>query len=194
MEQDEIRREAERVDLLVEIARDLQSNGTLPEPNIILNEARVRLATKAYFVLNDAYHRWRIEPGHNTQPPKIAAMQALCIIRVQPFRVLYPDNATTIAEARPNEIFALAIAMAILKIDMQDSGDEKTNQRLRILELLCAYECDSFEAVIEDANYRFHRERKDYNCNILDVDKPKIDSLITIFELMAEVADLRSKH
>lgn len=185
-DQDERIGETERAALLVDIARDLQDSGALPRDRIVLREARIAYAVHAYFVLNDAYHRWRIEDGHNTQPAKIAALQCLCIIRFVPFRLLEPDNAETVAEAKCNEIFCMAIAAALLGIEIRELTTEKRDQYLRILDLLTAFECETIEPVIQATNYQIKRERNEYNLAILEADKPKIDAIITIFELLME--------
>lgn len=191
-EQNDLLRQKERAEFLVEIARDLQASGVLPQNRLALREARVRLATHSYFALNDAYHRWRIEDGHNTQPPKIAALQCLCIMRIEPFGLVEPDNAQTISEARPNEIFALSVAAGILGFSVDDFSKEKLDQWLRILNLLSEVTCESIEPVIQDAAYEIKREIKEYNLVIFDVDKYKIDMLVTLFELLAENAKLKS--
>jgi hypothetical protein len=193
-QQDERVREAQREEFLIGIARDLQSSGILPEARLALREGRVRLATRSYFVLNEAYHRWRIEEGHYTQPPKIAALQSLCIMRIEPFRLIEPGNALTTAEARPNEIYAVAVASAILGIPINKQGQEKTDQWLRILDLWSSYTCESIESIIQDAEYQISRNRTDYRINILDVDMPRINSLVTIFELLLENSVLRSRR
>jgi hypothetical protein len=114
-------------------------------------------------------------------------------MRIEPFRLLEPDNALTIAESRPNEIFSVAVASAMLRINVGELTRERTDQWLRILDLLSSYTCETIELVIQNANYQIKREREEYRLDILEVDKPRIDSLITIFELLMENSKLRSE-
>jgi hypothetical protein len=192
-DEDDRAREKERAEFLIGIANDLQSSGALPSTSIILRLERVKLATHAYFILNDAYHRWRIEEGHFTQPPKIAALQSLCIMRVQPFRLAHPANATTIAEARSNEIFSLAAAGAILQVNVGTLTAARIDQWLRILDILSRVNCETIEQVIATVNMQIKRDRHDYSLSILEQDKPHIDVLITIFELLRDNAAIKAK-
>jgi hypothetical protein len=184
-------RAQERAAFLVEIARDLQSSGVLPKDRIALIESRIAAAVYAYFALNDAYKKWRIEDGHNTQPPKIAALQSLCIIRFSPFKVVHPEDARTVAEARANEIYCVAIMAAILGFDLLELSEERKNQYIRIIDLLNSMEIETIEPVIQDLNYEIKRDFGTYQLAILPSDRPKIEAIITICELLMENAALR---
>jgi hypothetical protein len=74
-----------RAEVLADIAADLQKDQVLPPDRIVLRAGRISVITKSYFVLRNAYCRWRIAPGHKVQLPKLAALQSLCIKRVEPF-------------------------------------------------------------------------------------------------------------
>jgi len=80
----------------------------------------------------------------------------------------------------------MAIAAALLGIEIRELTTEKRDQYLRILDLLTAFECETIEPVIQATNYQIKRERNEYNLAILEADKPKIDAIITIFELLME--------
>lgn len=183
--------ETERYDFLMEIANDLQDADVLPRSAIVLRGARLKLATHSYFVLNDAYHRWRIEDGHYTQPPKIVALQCLCVLRMQPFLPLDFRDVHSVAEARANEIFCLAYACAVLGVDMNELSVDSKDRWLRILDILNRSNCETIELVVETANQRIIRKRNEYHLAIIDSDKAYIDALITIFELLSDNAKLR---
>lgn len=116
----DIARMQERAEFLQEIAIDLLDT-VFSDGTIVLRRPRIQLATKGYFILNTCYKKWRIEEGHYTQEPKIAALQCMSIATFEPFRVANPTDVRTIAEARSNEIYSLACAAAILEIQIDGS-------------------------------------------------------------------------
>jgi hypothetical protein len=94
------------------------------------------------------------------------------------------DDAQSVAEARCNEIFALAAATAALGIKIADLQAKNHDRWLRMLDILSRSECETIEPVIIDVNSSIDRDVEDYNIQILERDYQTIDSLITIFEFM----------
>lgn len=176
---------SERIEFLLNIAQELIQRGILPDDRLVLHEGRVRLAVESYFLLNKAYKSWRINSGHHTEKPKIAALQSTTIARIQPFIPTNPANAETLAEARCNEIFALTYALAILEKDLNPDTPPKKDLTLRLLDIISASEVEAIEPYIQDINMEIKRNLDQYTLAIPPSDKHKIDSLITIFELIS---------
>jgi hypothetical protein len=180
---------SERVEFLLNVAQDLIERGILPDDKLILHEGRVRLAVESYFLLNKAYKKWRINSGHHTEKPKIAALQATTIARIQPFIPIHHANAESLAEARCNEIFALTYAFAILEKDFNPNTPPKKDLTLRLLDIISASEVEAIEPYILDTNLEIKRKLDEYTLAIPPSDKHKINSLITIFELISAKGD-----
>lgn len=173
---------AERIALLNQIADSLFSDGVLDEASILLRRSRIALSVDAYIALNDAYKDLRIEDGHFTEEPKIAALHAITIARVQPFRPLAPNAVATTAEARCNEIFALAAANVILGTTINPIHQ---NFILRLLDVISQTSCETVEPVIVDAGLQILPPEGGYRLAVLSTDQLSINSLITIFELIS---------
>ncbi len=176
---------AERVDLLADIGRALQTDGILPAKTIIFRENRLRPMVRGYFLFNEAYKNWRIEDGHNTEKPKIAALQAVVIARFQPFLPIDPSNAETLAEARCNEIFALAYAGSILERTFDPNTREKRDFWLRLLDIIAGSSAQTLEPYYQDVAMQIERPLEDYTVAILPQDRVAINSIISIFELIS---------
>jgi hypothetical protein len=185
-------RESERAGYYTQIAHDLQTLGVLPPERIYLRPERVKVAVRAYFILNEAYHKWRIEDGHNTLAPKIAALQCMCFVEIEPFGLLEPNNAQTIGEARANAIYALACACSILGVKANDVQGQNKDQWLRILDVLRMCRCDTIQMFIEDINMSIQKTFDEYDLKIVESDKFNINTLITIFELLSQRGDAAS--
>ena len=175
---------SERADFLLKIAADLQSSGILPSSKIILSQPRLVLAAKAYFLLNDAFKRWRIHEGHFTETPKIAALQAFTLMKFLPFIPIYPDNATELGEGRPNEIFSVYFASAILGVEINTVV--KKDFLYRLLDILSVCSSETLEPVIVDINFKIFKKPGDYKLKIHREDEFPINCLISIFELLAD--------
>lgn len=183
---EEARLTAERITFFQQIADEAVSGGVFPEDKIILRGKRIPLMVDAYFILNSCYKSWRIQQGHNTEVPKIAALQSLAIMTFQPFRALTPHDVTSVAEARCNEMYALNCAAAILGVPIEPSVSVKRDFWLRLMDVLSEAQCHTLELFRTDVNYDIKRPRSDYYRTILDFDKPTINSLICIFELLGD--------
>jgi hypothetical protein len=177
---------SERAILLTDIAKGLLADRVLPSDRILLREARIPYLARGYFLLNKAYKNWRISPGHFTELPKIAALQAATIIRFQPFRPLHIGGADSVAEARSNEIFACAYALSILEREFTPDTPEKRDFWLRLLDILSQADIESLEPYVVDIDMSCVRDLEEYTLVILNEDKLIINSLISIFELISD--------
>jgi hypothetical protein len=184
MADEEARLTSERISFFQQIADEAISSGVFPGDKVILRGKRIPLLSDAYFILNRCYKNWRIQRGHWTEVPKIAALQSLAIMTFEPFRPLTPYNVTTVAEARCNEMYALNCAAAILGVPIEPDVSVKRDFWLRLLDVLSEARCQTLELFRTDINYDIKRPRSDYYRTVLDVDKPTINSLICIFELL----------
>lgn len=176
---------AERADLLCEVARELLANGTLPADRVVLREPRIHMLTQGYFLLNKAYKDWRIPAGHANEKVRIAALKAIVIARFQPFMPLDPASATDLAEARCNEIFALACALGMLGCKLTLDSPGKVDLWLRVLDIIAASSAETLGPFIADMNRHKPRPLEDYALALHDHDKLAINSLISIFELIS---------
>ena len=172
---------SERAEFFRDVADALFEDGVFDD-RVVLRGARIPVAVQGYFLLNDAYKDWRIEDGHRTEDPKIAALQCVAIATFQPLRPIDPTDARTTAEARCNELFALAVAAATLGIDIDASPE---NFHLRLLDVLSACRSETLEAYRVDRAAEIIRPLDKYRLTIHDSDKLAINALITIFELMS---------
>jgi hypothetical protein len=176
---------ADRTEFILDIARSLFESGVLDENRIVLRESRIKLCVEAYFLLNAAYKKWRIISGHNTELPKVAAMTAMVIVRLQPFRPIDLDNVRNRAEAQSNAILAYAVATALLGIESDYSAK---NFHYRLLDYINESGSETIEPYIVDKNLHNNRELDSYDLTIHAKDKDRANALITILELM--VGDL----
>jgi len=177
---------SERAQLLTDIANGLLTDGVLPNDRVVLRQARIPYMARGYFLLNKAYKQWRISPGHYTELPKIAALQAATIIRFQPFRPLHMSEANSTAEARCNEIFACTYALAILERHFLPDTPEKRDFWLRLLDILAQADIETLEPYVVDIDMQCVRPLDEYTLVIHKDDKLVINSLISIFELISD--------
>lgn len=172
----------ERVSFFRTIAEALVNDGVLPAERLILRAGRLDMMTRSYFLLSEAYKAWRMPPEHFTQEPKIAALQSMAIMTFTPFAPIEQTNAQTTEEARPNEIYCLACAAAVLGCDIDA---RRPDFYLRLLDVLSASRCQTLEPYVVDINLEIARPLGDYRLVVLSADQLPINSLITIFELIS---------
>jgi len=178
---------AARAKLLDDIAQELIAKGILQTDRIVYRGGRVPLAANAYFILNLAYKALRLPGGHNTEIPKIAALQCVAIATFQPFRPLHKTNVRDVYEYRSSEIFALTYAFGILEIDFKPNTPEKKDLWLRLLDIIAAASSETLQAYVTDIEYKLVTSLEDYNHRVLlEADKLPINSLISIFELLSK--------
>lgn len=175
----------ERAYLLRDVARELLDSGALPADRVVLREPRIRLLTQGYFLLNRAYKDWRIPAGHSNEKIRIAALQAVAIVRFQPFIPVDPANAQDLAEARCNEIFALAYALGMLGCKLALDGPGKVDLWLRVLDIMTEATVETLAPFIADINRQAERPLEDYALTLHARDKLVVNSLISIFELVS---------
>lgn len=175
---------SERIELLSDIARSLQTAGIVPK-TVVFREARIAPMVRGYFLLNKAYKLWRIHPEHNTEKPKIGALTAVVINRFQPFLPLKPANVLTTPEARCNEIYALTYALSIIEKPFQPDTPEKLDFWHRVLEIITGSSVVTLEPYFQDVKFQISRKLSEYTLAIQPQDKLAINSLISIFELIS---------
>jgi hypothetical protein len=179
----------ERIGILREIAQALLVSGTLPADRLMLRDGRIPLLAQGYFLLNKAYKDWRIPAGQSNERVRIAALQAMTIARFQPFMPLAPNDARDPAEARCNEIFALTYALGMLKCNLRVTGLDHGDFWLRVLDIIAAARVETLDPFIADIDRKVTRPLADYALVIHPHDKPMINSLISIFELIVAPTD-----
>jgi len=131
--------------------------------------------------------------GHFTERPKIAALQCVTISRYQPFFPrTTPVDEGNIGVIKCNEIFALSYALGILEISFVPDTEEKIDFWLRLLDVITAAKAQTLEAYTVDRSMGINRPLDDYGNLITEIhsdDKPIINALISIFELMSAKGD-----
>jgi hypothetical protein len=105
----------------------------------------------------------------------------MSIATFEPFRPINTTNVQTVAEARSNEIYAVACAAAILEI--QIDAHVKRDFYLRLLDVLSSCRSETLEPYVVDVDLQIDRPINGYVGDVHDNDKFRLDSLITIFEL-----------
>lgn len=143
------------------------------------------LLANAYFLLNQAYKAWRIEDDHNTERPKIASLLCLAIATFPPFRPIVATDVRTTAEARANEIFAVACACATLGVTFDLDDQHKVDFWLRLLDILSEYRSETLEPYLVDVNLEARRPLGSYELALHERDKSAINQLVTIFEVLS---------
>jgi hypothetical protein len=180
-----------RTDFYAEIAEDLIASGRIPLDEVIFRAGRLPILVNGYFILNEAYKKWRISDTHRTQHEKIAALTCLSISTFKPFRPLDFGDVRTFAQDRANEMFALACASMIIGADLRFGTGRKSNLMYRIMDIIEASECVTLEPYIQDLNLDIRKRIDEYDLDIKEEDKLAINSLISIFELIPQESRLR---
>jgi hypothetical protein len=184
-------RVSQRAQLLLEHAKDMVSAGTLPADLVDMREYRFKNISEGYFLLNEAYKSWRISDGHNTERPKIAALQCVAIARYQPFfPLVHPVNEADPAAAKPNEMFALSYALGILEIDFVPNSPARRDFWLRLLDVISSASAQTLEGYSNDQTHQIDQPLENYvrqmrEKKIHPDDRAAISSLICIFELLS---------
>jgi hypothetical protein len=182
----------ERGKLLLSLARNLLSSGVIPQDAVELAEHRFPLISEGYFLLNKAYKGWRIHNGHYTERPKIAAIQTVVISRLQPFfPKKLPVDQTNVAVIKCNEILGFTYALGILERDFHPDSPQKIDFWLRVLDIISGSSAETIEPYIQDKKFQINRTLDSYEASMGTVnerDKPAINSLICIFELISDKA------
>jgi hypothetical protein len=174
----------ERAGFLNEVAETLFAGGAFSHDRILYKAGRIPYLTRGYYLLNEAFKVWRMEPDHRTEPYKVAALLSMSIATFQPVVPIFAADAQTRTEARPNELYALACASVVLGTTINPNDPETRDFWLRILDILK----DAVSATIEpyrvDVGLESARPLSDYKLVLQDVDKPKINALVCLFELI----------
>lgn len=112
---------------LQDFLKDVEVSGDITPPT----SRHIDLIKAFYFALNRAYKPWRIEDGHRTQPSKIAALVALSVMAVSPFRsAKQSDNFFRI-----NPLFALHAGLTRVEVTVSDIGVDSVKRLIRWLNI-----------------------------------------------------------
>jgi hypothetical protein len=178
---------AGRANLLRSLAADLLASGELPRDLLDYRPNKFQQIMEGYFLLNQAYKDWRLPDGHFTERPKIAALQCVTVSRFQAlFPLQDPVDESDVAVIKCNEILAFTFGMGILERTFNPNTEEKMDFYLRVLDIITATRAQTIEAYRVDRDMGIMRPLGEYKTEIHPDDKPAIDSLICIFELLSE--------
>ena len=169
------------------IADALIQDGLLPSSDVVLRAGRIPLFVDGYFILNHAYKKWRIQEEHLTQHEKIAALTAMAIMTFRPFRPA-SELASTRAQAKANEIYALTCASSVLGASLRVNVDAESNLMARIIDVVAQGHSQTLESFVQDKNLQISRDVQTYDLEILEADKLVLNSLVSIFELLPKRA------
>lgn len=97
---------------LLEVAKNFESGFDLKACGLELDLDSVSVAATFYFALNRSYKTWRIADGHNTQPPKIAALTAVALMMVRP--IFSPEAVETKSLLLTNPYLAMNASLSII--------------------------------------------------------------------------------
>jgi hypothetical protein len=112
------------------------------------------------------------------------------ISRLQPFfPVQVPVDPIDIGVIKCNEIFACSYALGVIERDFRPDTPQKIDFWLRLLDIISASSCETIEPYIVDKKLEIRRPLEDYHLSVLERDKPIINSLISIFELLSKKGD-----
>jgi hypothetical protein len=167
---------------LARLASDLASRGELPPDKIEYRGDRLPYAVCGYFLLNGAFRASRIEEGHWTEKAKIAALTAIAVVTIPVFRPLYGSAATSRAEVWCNQVFALEAASLTLSVPISEEISPSAHERL--LDMLTDCECRTLGPYTDDLDNKRDRDLSEYRLTVDKADWLKVNSLITIFELV----------
>lgn len=177
-------RVAKRAPRLARIASDLIESGRFPSDKIEYRSDRVPYAVCGYFLLNGAFRDARIEDDHWTEKAKIAALTAVAFMTIPIFRPFKPEIATSRAEIWCNQLYALEMASFTLGVVVSEAIGRNAYERL--LDVLGECDCQTLAPYTNDLDNKRDRDLADYRLTIHPGDWLKINSLITIFELVGE--------
>jgi hypothetical protein len=107
---------------------------------------------------------------------------------------LVPTDARTTAEAKANEIYALACACATLGITFDLDNQNKLDFWLRFLDIISECRSETLEPYLVDINLEGRRPLGSYELILHDKDKSAINHLVTIFELLSGKITVEKVH
>jgi hypothetical protein len=185
----------ERIVQFSQLAEDSFATGLYSREYVKLRTDRLRLTLEAYNLLNDAYKEKRIAPGHNTEPPKIAGLMAMAIMKIRPFRSLpltssrpasnpWPTELR-IQDCWPNEFYAVACGGVIAKFVVNANSDADENLLYRITEVIHDLRSQTLHPFWEDIYHARKRDFQSYQFDLAQDDLHQLNYTMTIFELLA---------
>lgn len=191
------KRRQDRFDLLCEVIPEFLSSGVLgsaEDREVFFDDVALHAAVDAYFLISEAYKAERLQPGHLTEPPKIAAISALVFADFKPVRVKDPAKPLQ----HPHSINAnalLSLYWAAMVFDQKLSPLFQSNfgadslarycRILRSIELtsIAAFKADIARGEVQPAyDVLLDHDGTGHASPLSDL--PRIDTMILIFELM----------
>jgi catechol 2,3-dioxygenase-like lactoylglutathione lyase family enzyme len=88
-----------------------------------------------------------------------------------------------------NLTLACSYALGVIERDFRPDTPQKIDFWLRLLDIISASSCETIEPYIVDKKLEIRRPLEDYHLSVLERDKPIINSLISIFELLSKKGD-----
>jgi hypothetical protein len=135
--------------------------------------------SQAYFLLNTAYKRDRLNEQRNTKLTKVAAIKMAAVMAVRPFFSASGENHEALFYLNPN--FALLLAELVLGVDFLNKNPDHIRRFSMLLDDLRFPSLDRFLA---DAAEKREQHLDDYRIEALDeLELRAIDLLVTMCEL-----------
>lgn len=175
-------RVSERSSFLLLVAKDMLSAGVFPAGSVAIREERIPLVARAYFHLSDSYKSLRIKEDHFTELSKIAALQCVAIMKIEPFYSLDPTNAVNMAQAKPNELFAIYAASIVIKVPINEAVKE--DFMFRLLDIMSGCDSLTLEGYRNRDNLEDYDDIDDFLLQLDPQDMVIIDCLICLFEML----------
>jgi hypothetical protein len=190
-------RAEERYREVWDFAQDVLTSGTLGPPDsleVYLNDEVLLAATKAYFLVSDAYKAERLENGHTTEPPKLAAISALVFADFKPLRIIDVSqpirNPLTI---HANALLSLYWAGQVFNQPLMSQISQRLTadwrpryyRVLKSVQLasLSAYKLDISRGIVAPYYDMLLDQDGDNHASRLS-DMPLIESMVLLFELL----------
>lgn len=167
-----LRRFGERKTYLTELAETLVKPSIMKGDLVVLRLGRMSFLTTAYFLLNDAYKAKHMKAGHNTEPPKVAALTCMAIMNTLPFRPQNPMHAYCISR--------------ILGFAIEPDAKLKRDFYWRLLKILKSAEMKSATLLpfVSDVNNGATGTYANHSLTFSDADEMMADTLIAMCELL----------
>lgn len=181
-----LRRFGERKTYLTELAETLVKPSIMKGDLVVLRLGRMSFLTTAYFLLNDAYKAKHMKAGHNTEPPKVAALTCMAIMNTLPFRPQNPMHVRTDGELYCNELYAAYCISRILGFAIEPDAKLKRDFYWRLLKILKSAEMKSATLLpfVSDVNNGATGTYANHSLTFSDADEMMADTLIAMCELL----------
>ena len=135
---------------------------------------------------DDAYKAKHMKAGHNTEPPKVAALTCMAIMNTLPFRPQNPMHVRTDGELYCNELYAAYCISRILGFAIEPDAKLKRDFYWRLLKILKSAEMKSATLLpfVSDVNNGATGTYANHSLTFSDADEMMADTLIAMCELL----------